>query len=140
MKKLIYISVLVLVAFLAGAVLAVVVQQFLIPSTATVTNVGLQVYIDNELWVNGTELDWSPVEPNSTYYFSNLTALNSGSVNFTVTLTAPNLPTDWTLTWTANGTVLAPNQMAQAELTLYVPVNVVAGQTYTWDMWINADR
>lgn len=135
-------AVLFIVAIFAGMALGAVVNQLIEyhPQEATVTEVGTATYLDGELQANNTLWSWNLVNPNTTYYYENLTVKNVGTANCTVYLTVQGLPLGWNQTWAGNATFLQPGEQTSGELTLYVAADAITGQTYTWDSWIVAEQ
>jgi len=113
-------------------------QLLVIPSTAFVPAATVDIYIDEVLWENGTELAWGTVYPGETT-FCNLTVQNTGDTNATVIVTCPDLPVGWTLTWTENNTLLNVTQVLEGDLDLTVPYDAVPG-SYSWTTYVLAEQ
>ena len=127
------VGVLVFVGFTAAAV----IQQYLHPSTATGQILKITSYLDGDLWLNNTGIDWDKVEADKSYW-SYLNITNSGQLSCTVTLHSIGLPLGWTQTWTANNTLVTPNEWANGTLTLTTAT--VEAITYNWNTIIRATQ
>lgn len=113
-------------------------QFFVIPSTAVIPSATIDVYIDGEPWANDTELSWGYVYPGETVV-SILAVENTGEVNATIMLTCPDLPTDWTLTWTENDKWCNITETLTGDLELYIP-DTATPKTYSWNTYILAEQ
>ena len=113
-------------------------QLFVVPSTAVVPSATVNIWIDNVAWSNGTELSWGTVYPGE-IISANLTVQNTGEYNATVTVTCPDLPSGWSLTWTHNATSLLPLGVLEGDLDLTVPVDAEPG-SYGWNLYILAEQ
>lgn len=128
---------LLITALVAGTAIGVLVQEYYYPQNATVkASTSLEIYLDDELWTNGTAIDWGTIEPEDIWY-SNLTVVNTGNTNTTVYLVIEGLPQGWTETWTANNTFLEPTESVSGDLTLTVAADATAG-TYEWNSYLRA--
>ena len=107
------------------------------PSTATGQTVGITIYLGDEEWINGTAINWGPVEANSQQY-DYLNVKNTGQLSCIVTLHSTGLPVGWTQTWTANATTITPNQWANG--TLWLNTTNVEAVTYNWNTIIRAEQ
>ena len=136
MKKLAYLAILI-AGLLVGVAIAVVVQMQ-VPMQATVpSELTFTTTIDGEPWTGGTTLDWGTVTPGITY-LSSLDVANTGTITAKVYLYYEPLPTDWTLTWSMNGTTLTPTQHAIADIELTVPASA-SGGTFNWGTYIKLE-
>ena len=135
--QLILIISLIGICIFVGFVVAGVIQQYVYPSTATGQTVGITIYLGDEEWINGTAINWGPVEANSQQY-DYLNVKNTGQLSCTVTLHSTDLPTGWTQTWTANASTIAPNAWANGTLTL--TTTTVEAITYNWNTIIRATQ
>lgn len=140
MKKALIILVAIIVMFIVGLVaVGPLLYQYFYPQQATVEAVDFEVYLDDTLISNNTLIDWENVRAGEEYYYENLTVRNNGTIDITVFLIVEGLPADWTETWNANATTLAPNELAQGPLNLTVSVSAAQG-VYNWDSWIIAEE
>lgn len=112
--------------FAVGILAASLVVEYIYPQSATVQAITFAVYVDTVPWANNTNIPWGNVVPDATYT-KNLTVVNNGTVPVTVYLFVSGLPAGWTETWAANGALLAPSEVAYADLTLNVPVGASLG-------------
>ena len=118
-----------LIAFLAGAVIAQTVVNYYYPQDGTIASYSLELYFDGTLRSNGTALNWGICEK-SIENSRNVTVVNTGDVNLTVSITTTNLPLGWILEWDANNTILPPDYCIKGWLNLTIP----ATET-TWHAW-----
>jgi len=135
------ITVLILMALLstAAAVLAIQSYTLYFPHEAVVVppSPQVKVYVDAQAYANGTKISWNPVEPGKSYTKS-LQVENTGNVRVKVTLIVEGLPAGWSLTWTANGSILEVGGKCAGNMTLTVPSG--ASGPYEWHSWIKAER
>ena len=116
-------------ALMLGAVGATIVTQHQYPQNGNVVPtpaLTIQCYLEDEVWTNGTAIDWGDICADNTYAY-NFTVKNTGNVNATVTMTITGLPSGWTETWLGNNTILQPAETISADLTLYVAVDASEG-------------
>ena len=116
----------------AGFAVAAVIKQYVYPSSATVNKLEVTIYLNGEVWTNGTAIPWGNVNASTTYYYDNLTAKNTGEVAVTVTLHAEGLPAGWTTEWIGNDTFLEVNESVGGELSLSVPAEATDG-FHSWN-------
>jgi hypothetical protein len=115
---------------LAGAIAAETAVNYYYPNDGTITSYGLAMYLDGTLKPNGTTIDWGPCDKGTVQSFSNVTVVNVGNVNLTVTITTTGLPADWVLEWQANNTLLEPNYEVEGWLNLTIPLTATV-----WPSW-----
>jgi hypothetical protein len=125
-------------AFLLGnLVIGELIFNLLIPQKITVPDTtSLEAYLNGETWANNTEISWANTTGTQT---KNLTVWNNGNVNITVTLIIEDLPSGFTETWDANGTLLEPDYWIDGNLTLTVPTNTTVG-TYNWNSYVRGEQ
>lgn len=126
------------IGLLIGYVAATVTTTYIIPQTATIPSLTMNIYIDGALKTNGTTIDWGMTNLGTTYYV-NLTVQNKGTVSATVYMYVVNLPSGWVQTWTANNTLLMPLQSAKGDLEL-TPSSTAINGTYNWQTIICATQ
>lgn len=114
----------------AAAAAGVTLIQYWYPNTGIINKPSLKLYIDTIYYPNETAIDWGSCDVNSTYYFENMTVINTGNTNLTVYIIPAGLPSTWTLTWTGNDTFLMPTQKVEGELSLTIPASAA-----TWPTW-----
>jgi uncharacterized membrane protein len=141
MNKILKVGALLILGLLIGITATQIIREYAYPQKATVVSIQLEVYLDEELSANGTEIDWGEVQAGDIWY-SNLTVKNVGNVECTVYLMVEGLPAGWHETWenttaSVNGTVLASTQRVAGNLTLTVSPTASDG-VYTWDSYIKA--
>lgn len=136
MKK-IWLALLGLFVFGVTLVFAPIVHEYVMTQTATGVEktVSLRYYMDGTEFYNGSQLAWGLVNVSETYYY-NLTVVNVGNLNTKVYVLIKNLPVGWTESWTANNTVLAPNQWVDGDFDLYCG----STGTYIWNWTIRAEE
>ena len=115
------IGLLVLIVTVASLVVASVVVQHYIPSVGTI--VSLTYYVEDEYMP--TEIDWGPCQPGYTYYFDNMTVVNTGNTPLNVTIIPYGLPVGWSFEWLGNMTLLDPAEKVEAELSLTIPNDAI---------------
>ena len=122
----------------AVAVLAMTSYVLYFPQEAVVLppSPEVSVYVDGQPWSNGTKISWNPVEPGKSYT-KNLEVENVGNTTVKVFLMISGLPEGWSLTWSANGSILHAGEKCSGYLTLTVPPD--ASGPYEWDSWIIAE-
>jgi len=82
---------------------------------------GFQMYIDDVLYEDGSSIAWGVCEANTTYYYSNMTVVNTGISQLTVYIISYG-PAGWVHQWQANDTFLNAGEKAMGELNLSIPV------------------
>ena len=123
--------------YLIGIAAGATIITFLIPTVADVVPPGMNVYIDDQPWTNGQQLDWGMLEPDNTYYV-NLTVQNTGLFPFTVILT-DDIPASFGYyEWALNNTVIATGTSEWAWLNL--TVTPAASGQQAWTTTILADQ
>lgn len=124
-----------LIALLVGFAAAQVAQQYLFPTTGTVTSVTLTV-----TWLNGTQvtgIPWGATDNNTEYKLDPLNITNTSNVPVTLTLATANPSLSITilsLTWNYTDTPIAPDESVIVELYQ----NVSASGSYTYNTVITA--
>ena len=122
-----------LIAILAIAGLtfagAVTVTEYYFPSTGTIVETKAAIYLEGELKLNGTTIDWHDMQCGETLAY-NFTVQNTGTANFNVTLWIEQVPTGITYHWAANNTFVAVGATAKADLELTVGSTAALG-TYS---------
>jgi hypothetical protein len=128
----------VLIAILAGLVLAAAVNTLIYPNTANVNQItDIQAYVNSVQWANNTPIDWGPVDRDTTYS-KNFEVKNNGNVAIShgyLLVIVNGLPLGWTETYSLNGTYvdLDPQMSVSGTLDLYVPFDAVPGPA-DWTM------
>jgi len=131
------IAILALALILVGVVLAALTYTLYYPHKIKVAKkIGLEVYIDGQLWANGTEIDWGSIDITPKTLTKEIAVKNVGTVFVTLDL-AVEAPEGFDLTWNYDGTAIAPNGWWNGTLTLNIAFNVENGD-YTLDSWITA--
>lgn len=119
----------------AGFALPLIVQYWH-PNEGTIGTPSLEMYlkdnteVGNFLYADTDPIQWGLCDAGVTYYFENMTVVNTGNIELTVHIVTENLPTDWVLTWAGNDTLLAPDGKIEGQLELTIP----AGAT-EWGEW-----
>jgi hypothetical protein len=105
------------------------------------TSVNVGVYANSSCTQNASFIDWGTLKPGDTTT-QTVWVKNAGTANTTLSMATNNwLPTNasqWiSLTWNQEGTVLAPNQVVQATLTLTVSPSINSSITsFSFDIQI----
>jgi len=128
-KTLIFPVILIAISLIGYFALGPLIVEYHHQHTGTVI-VNIGIYLDDTPLLNDTLLDWGTLYPDDTHNFGELQVNNNQTVSLTITLLT-SMPTDWAMTWTANNTILAPGEWANATLTLYVPATATEGN-YGW--------
>jgi hypothetical protein len=111
---------------LVGAIAVGAITQ-MYSQTGNVLEPSLELWIDGVQFAANSTLDWEDVEKGASYYYENMTVVNTGNVNFTV-MWIVDLPVGWGQTWSpANNTVLFAGEKVSAELTLTVSASASKG-------------
>jgi len=123
-----------LLALFIGMVVANSVIRYMYPNIGEIAEPELKLYLNDKLYTNNTAIDWGTCYPGCTYSFENMTVVNAGNTNLTVYIVTYGLPSDWTLQWQANNTLIQPNEMASGWLNLTIPEN--ATEWPTWGFYL----
>lgn len=126
----------IMVAF-ASVAFAVVDLYYKMPMSATVVeSAKLTIYLDNATWTNGTDVDWGNFTAGQSKQKS-FDIYNAGNIALQVTIQNSGLPSDWSLTYTGNGTVVNALEWLNGTLTLTVP-SEASLSSYYWQCNIYA--
>lgn len=117
-------------AVVLGVALANVYEQYLIHNVGTINTYSLKLYLDDTELSNNSAIDWGMCDAGGSYYFSNFTVQNNSTTSVTVLMSTVNLPSDWTVAWQGNNTVLAPTEKAGGWLNL-----TIAATATEWPDW-----
>jgi len=91
------------------------------PQNGKIATATLDMYIDGTLKPNGTAIDWGTCQKGTVQTKSNVTVVNTGNQNLTVTITTTGLPSGWILEWQANNTYLYVGYEVEGWLNLTIP-------------------
>ena len=119
-----------LIAFLAGAVIAETLVSYYYPQDGEIEGASLALYRNGVFCPNGTAGNWGVCAKGTVQTVQNLTVVNTGNVNLTVSITTTGLPSDWLLEWQGNNTLLEPDWKVEAALSLTIPANATV-----WPEW-----
>jgi len=125
-----------LLALFIGMVAAHTAIKYFYPNIGTINQPSIEVYLDGQKYENNTAIDWGACDAGATYGFFNFSVLNTGNTNLTVYIVPHGLPSNWTLTWEANNTLIQPNEMASGWLNLTIPET--ATEWPTWGFYLYA--
>ena len=127
-----------LLALFIGMVAANEIIKYFYPNIGSINpKSSIEVYLEGQEYENNTAIDWGACDPGMTYSFSNFSVVNTGDTNLTVYIIPHGLPSDWTLTWEANNTLIQPNEMASGWLNLTIPET--ATEWPTWGFHVYAE-
>lgn len=126
-----------LVSLFVGIAATSVVVQHYYPNSGEISQASLELWLENEFILNNTAINWDVCEPGYTYYFENMTVLNTGNTALTVYITPYDLPSDWLIEWEGDNTPLAPGGTAQGWLNLTIPDTATTWPT--WGFKLNGD-
>lgn len=126
--------------------LSAIIVQYLYPNLVTISSPSLELWLDADStdgipavkYPNETAIDWGMLDAGDSYFFDNMTVLNTGNIPLTITITAYGLPEGWTLTWAGDGTLVDPTETVEGVLTLTVPEGATT-PTEKWGFWINGE-
>jgi len=123
-----------------SAVMAAELSGFHIPSTVQPqeNQLEISVTVDQNSWTNGTQLDWQIITPGETLT-KTLAVQNIDTKSGTIYIKISGLPLGYTLTWTANNTVVTSGSQIQGQLQLVAPDPITDYSVQNWDMWIISD-
>ena len=103
-------------------------MNYYYPQDGNFGSYNLELYFDDILYANGTTIQWGTCEKGEN--LRNLTIVNTGDINLTVSITTTDLPLEWILEWNANNTLLKPSYEVKGCINLTIP------QTEnTWHAW-----
>jgi hypothetical protein len=129
---------LALIAFLAGAVIADRLVNYYYPQNGEIEASSLAMYVDGILKPNGTAMDWGVCPKGTVQSFGNVTVVNTGNQNLTVTITTTGLPSGWVLEWQANNTRLDAGYEVEGWLNLTIPQTATVWPTWSFSLNGNA--
>ena len=126
-----------LLALFIGMVAANGIIKYFYPNIGSINpKSSIEVYLEGQEYENNTAIDWGACAPGMTYSFSNFSVVNTGNTNLTVYIIPDGLPSDWTLAWEANNTLIQPKEMASGWLNLTIPET--ATEWPTWGFYLYA--
>lgn len=135
-KTILKLAAFLIIGVLIGAVVAIAVQQYVFPTTGTVTTVSLTI-----AWLDGgapvSTIAWGPCENSTEYELEPLNITNTSNVPVTLNLATSDLSTSiitLDLTWNYSDTKLEPNE----SIILALTQNVTATGDYTYNTIIDA--
>ena len=125
MNRALTLLIILIATILATTAVIAAINQYILhyPSTGTVKELEIEAYLNTEPLTNGTTIDWGEVYPGESYYYENLTVVNTGTVNCRVYWLIPDLPSYLTETWDGNDVFLEPSENFSGPLTLTVAVD-----------------
>lgn len=126
---------LALVTFLAVAVIADTIINYQYPQDGEIEGASLAMYVDGVLKPNGTAMDWGVCPKGTVQTFGNVTVVNTGNQNLTVSIIASGLPSGWILEWQANNTRLDVGYEIEGWLNLTIPQS--ATEWVPWSFSLN---
>jgi hypothetical protein len=128
-QKLKYVS-LALISFLGTLVVTDTLVNIYYPKNDQNAGANLAMFRNGVFCLNGTAGDWGECERGSVQSVRNLTVVNVGDTNLTVSITATGLPSDWILEWEANNTRLDVGYEVEGWLNLTIPETATV-----WPEW-----
>ena len=134
MNRALTLLIILIATILATTAVIAAINQYILhyPSTGTVKELQIEAYLNTEPLTNGTTIDWGEVYPGESYYYENLTVVNTGTVSCTIYWLIPDLPWYLTEEWDGNNTFLEPSEYFTGSLTLTVAVDAPLGDfSYT---------
>lgn len=119
-----------LITFLTVAVIADTIVNYQYPQDGQIQGASLAMYVNDVLKPNGTAMDWGVCPKGTVQSFGNVTVVNTGNQNLTVSITTVGLPSGWILEWQANNTFLEPYYAVEGWLNLTIPQSATE-----WPVW-----
>jgi len=119
-----------LLSFVATVAALDIIVNYQYPQDGEIEGASLDMYVNGVLKPNGTAMDWGVCPKGTVQTFENLTVVNTGNQNLTVTITTTGLPSGWILEWQANNTLLMPDYKVEGWLNLTIPTTET-----TWHAW-----
>lgn len=119
-----------LITFLTVAVIADTIVNYQYPQNGEIQGASLALLVNGILKPNGTAMDWGVCPKGTVQSFGNVTVVNTGNQNLTVTITTTGLPPGWILNWQANNTLLEPDYAVEGWLNLTIPTTATE-----WPVW-----
>jgi hypothetical protein len=123
--------------FFTALTYAAYVAVYRMPMVVTVPAL-VEIYVEGTRWENGSTIDWGTC-PRGGNVTKALDIYNLGGVPLNVSITTENLPTDWTLTYSGNKTVIPPSSWLYGNLTLTVSVGAGEG-VYNWTAYLRIEE
>ena len=88
------------------------------------------MYLDSDLYPNSTAVNWGICEAGYTYTIQNMTVVNTGDINLTVSIVSSGLPADWKIEWQRNGAFVISGTKTEGWLNLTIPATAK-----DWPVW-----
>lgn len=112
--------------------------SFTLKQKVKISNVSFEVYIDNVKQSDGGTFYWGTLGAGE--HTRELSIKNIGEINIPkIILVVENLPTNFTLSWSANGTTNIPlGGWCNGTLTLNIPPSAIPNMDYEWTTYIRA--
>jgi len=110
-----------LLSFVATVAALDIIVNYQYPQDGEIEGASLDMYVNGVLKPNGTAMDWGVCPKGTVQTFENLTVVNTGNQNLTVTITTTGLPQGWILEWQANNTYLYAGYEVEGWLNLTIP-------------------
>ena len=120
-----------------GFVTAGYIATYLHPTTAQGQIIKLEMYLDDTLWANNSDLDWGLITSNETIIVD-LDIKSIGELNCTVTMAVTGIPAGWTQTYSEDGDFLESGEWLNGTITL--TTGTVKAIPYNWNTIIEAQQ
>ena len=112
-------------------------MNYYYPQNGKFATYNLELYFDDILYSNGTAIDWGICEK-GIENLRNVTVVNTGTVNLTVSITTTDLPFGWVLEWNGNNTLLKPDYEVQCYINLTIPTTEKVWHAWSFSLNGNA--
>jgi hypothetical protein len=141
-KKTIFYTILITSLLFASVASGIISYVITIPTTGTISTVGIGIYNDPAATINVTAISWGILTPNQSTQ-KLLYIKNTNLINCVVTLTENNWnPTNaheyMTISWNYSGQTLTPSMILPVTVTLSLYDNASAIMNFGFDMIFTA--
>ena len=119
-----------LLSFVATVAALDIIVNYQYPQIGDIATPSLDMYLDSDLYPNSTAVNWGICEAGYTYTIQNMTVVNTGDINLTVSIVSSGLPADWKIEWQRNCTVIASGAKTEGWLNLTIPATAK-----DWPVW-----
>jgi len=116
-----------------------ILQSITNTNTGTVSNpqTTINIFYDSINKTDGSTVDWGTLNTGENRLELNVTNISDGLIR--ICLYIIDLPTDWTLSWSLNRTLLNIDDSVAADLMLTVPLTATNGYNPSWDQTVVAE-
>jgi hypothetical protein len=119
-----------LLSFVATVAALDIIVNYQYPQIGDIATPSLDMYLDSDLYPNSTAVNWGICEAGYTYTIQNMTVVNTGDINLTVSIVSSGLPADWKIEWQRNGAFVISGTKTEGWLNLTIPATAK-----DWPVW-----